>query len=50
MKGPNTLDWVKRPGSGLHQKKMLKKRNCPGSPMNGIKTQRRAAMVRIVYA
>ena len=48
--GANTMDWVKSPGSGLHQKKMLKKRNCPWSPMNGMKTQRRAAMIRIVYA
>ena len=44
---PNTLAWVKSPGSEPHQKKMLKKRNCPGSPMNGMKD---AAMIRIVYA
>ena len=48
--GAEHLDWVKSPGSGLHQKKMLKKRNWPGSQMNGMKTQRRAAMIRIFNA
>ena len=37
-------------GSGRHQKKTLKKRNCPGSPTNGMKTQRRVAMTKIVFA
>ena len=39
----NTLDWVKSPGSGPLQNKILKKKNCPGSVRNGMKTQRRAA-------
>ena len=37
-------------GSGPLQRKMLKKKNCPGSVKNGMKTQRRAAMTKIVYA
>ena len=45
---PNTLDLVNSPGSGRHQKKTPKKRNYPGSPMNGMKTQRKVAMTKIV--
>ena len=45
----NTLDWVKSQWSGPLQKKMLKK-DCPGSVKNEMKTQRRAAMTKIVYA
>ena len=37
-------------GEWLTSEKMLKKRNCPGSPMNGMKTQRRVAMTKIVFA
>ena len=44
----NTLDWVKSPGSGPLQKKMLKRKNCPMNVKNGMKTQRRAAMTKIV--
>ena len=41
---------VSSPGSGRHQKKRPKKRNYPGSPMNGMKTQRKVAMTKIVFA
>ena len=44
------MDWVKSPGSCPYHKKMLKKRNFQGSPMIGMKTQRRAAMTKLVYA
>ena len=43
------MDLVNSPGSGRHQKKTRrKKRNYPGSPMNGVKTQRKVAMTKIV--
>ena len=38
------------PGSGTMQRKMLKKKTCPGSVKNGMKTQRKAAMTEIVCA
>ena len=37
-------------GSGPLKKNMLKKKNFPGSAKNGMKTQIRAAMTKIVYA
>ena len=46
----NTLGWVKSPGSGPLQKKMLKKKSFSGSVKNGMKTQRRADITKIVYA
>ena len=32
------------------QRKRLKKEICPGSVKNGMKSQRKAAMIKIVYA
>ena len=32
------MDWVNSPGSGPLQKKMLKRRDFPGSAKNGMKT------------
>ena len=43
-------DWVKSPGRGAVQRKMLRKKICPGSVKNGMKTQRKATMIKIVYA
>ena len=37
-------------GRGPQRRKMLKKKNCPGSVKNGMKTQRRAAITKKVYA
>ena len=38
------------PGSGPQWKKMLEKKNCPGSVKSGMKIRRRAGMAKIVYA
>ena len=46
----NTWDYVKSPGRGTVQRKMLKKEICPGSVKNGMKTPRKATMINIVYA
>ena len=46
----STWDWVKSPGSGTVQRKMLRKNICPGSVKDGMKTQRKATMIKIVYA
>ena len=41
---------VKSPGSGPQRKKMLEKKNCPGSVENGMEIRRAAAMTKIVCA
>ena len=48
----NAWDQVKSPGSGPRpqRKKILEKKNCPGSVKNGMKIRKRAAMTKIVYA
>ena len=38
------------PGSGRNQKGTVRKRNCPGSRMNGKMTQRRVVMTKTVFA
>ena len=37
-------------GIGTMRRKMLKKNICPGSVKKGMKTQRKARMIKIVYA
>ena len=44
------MDKNKSPGSGPQWKKMLEKKNCPGSVKSGMKIRRRAAMTKIVCA
>ena len=47
---PEHLGLSQESGSGKIQRKMLKKKRCPGSVKNMMKTQRKAAMIKIVYA
>ena len=44
------LGLIQESGSEKMEREMLKKKICPGSVKNGMKTQRKAAMIKIVYA